>query len=562
MIQQHIEREAKLDACPTATLPDLEGAIEGISVKNLPEARLRAVYFDTADLSLARQGITLRHRQDRLGGKSAERGWTLKLPAPSDGKGLVRKELSWPGGKRVIPHAALVLLRAFCLDEPLSPVAVLVTLRKRAVLEEPAGEALLEIDDDTVSVMDGSRIAARFREIEVEVLGPGGEAVLDPVLERLGRAGAVAGDSRPKVMRALGRRASEPPDVHAVDLGPSSTVAELVSASIAGGYTRLVEHDPGTRLDEDPEDLHQARVATRRLRSDLRTMRELLEHDWLFMVRTELGWLAQALGKVRDSDVLGQRIAQHLSQLESEDQPAASPLFRRLKAERTLARRELTGVMDSERYVNLLKMLAQAAKDPPLARPPKQRLSASTAERSWPSDLEDASGVHLDLGEEDGEEGTEEELEPPCNQEVPCGEQAAIEMIPRLVRSPWKRLSRTIAALGVEPTDAELHQVRIGAKRLRYACEAAVPVIGSQAKRLASEAAALQEVLGDHHDAVCAEQWLRDAARFSSRATAVVIGQLIATERAAQRSGREQWLERWKHLKAKKNRSWIEGSHR
>jgi len=374
----------------------------------------------------------------------------------------------------------------------------------------------LEIDDDTVSVMDGSRIASRFREIKLEPLRPEGEALLNPILERLSRAGALVGDRRPKVMRALGRRANEPPDVTVVELGPTSSVGEFVSASIAGGYRRLVEHDAGIRLGEDPEDLHQAQVAKRRLRSDLRTMRELLERDWLITVRRELGWLAHALGKVRDSDVLAQRMIGHVSQLASEDQLGAVPLLRRLKAECAAARRELTVAMDSERYVNLLKMLARAAKNPPLAQLPNAGSRA---------------------------------LE----------ERAATEVIPRIVRDPWRRLSRTVAALGALPTDDDLHRVRIAAKKLRYTCEAVAPVIGGQSKRLAQDAAALQEALGDHHDAVCAERWLREEARFSSRATAVVIGQLIAVERVAQRTGRAQWPERWRRLKAKKNTSWIEG---
>lgn len=139
MNQERVERKVRLDGGSMASLPELESAIEGILVTGQPEALLRAVYFDTASLSLVRQGVTLQYWEDRLGGKSAGRGWTLKLAAPSDGKSLVRKELSWSGGKRVIPHAALLLLRAFCLDEPVSPVAVLVTLRRCLALVGSGG---------------------------------------------------------------------------------------------------------------------------------------------------------------------------------------------------------------------------------------------------------------------------------------------------------------------------------------------------------------------------------------------------------------------------------------
>jgi hypothetical protein len=136
-----------------------------------------------------------------------------------------------------------------------------------------SGEPLLEVDDDVVSVMDGRRLAARFREVEVEVVGSAPDFLMDVVVARLGEAGAIAGDGRSKVVRAIGPRALEPADVIPVPVDKSSSIGEVVRAAIAHGYLRLVGHDLGVRLDEDPEDVHQARVATRRLRSDLRTFR-------------------------------------------------------------------------------------------------------------------------------------------------------------------------------------------------------------------------------------------------------------------------------------------------
>ena len=67
-----------------------------------------------------------------------------------------------------------------------------------------------------------------------------------------------------------------------------------------------------------------------------------------------------------------------------------------------------------------------------------------------------------------------------------------------------------VKKLGDPPTDEDLHSVRIGAKRCRYAAEAVAPTIGKRARTFARAAADLQQVLGDHHDAVVAEGWLRD----------------------------------------------------
>jgi CHAD domain-containing protein len=77
-------------------------------------------------------------------------------------------------------------------------------------------------------------------------------------------------------------------------------------------------------------------------------------------------------------------------------------------------------------------------------------------------------------------------------------------------------LLRKLRKLGRRPEDHELHQARIRAKQLRYAAEAAAPVIGKPARRSAAAAEALQTVLGEHHDAVGAEAWFQDQAASGS----------------------------------------------
>src|SRR5262245_64665125 len=72
---------------------------------------------------------------------------------------------------------------------------------------------------------------------------------------------------------------------------------------------RLLLHGPGVRLGEDPEELHQMRVATRRVRAFLRAGRPLLDQSWSELLRDELAWLGRALGPARDLDVLIERVA-------------------------------------------------------------------------------------------------------------------------------------------------------------------------------------------------------------------------------------------------------------
>src|SRR5579859_4525851 len=165
-----MEREVKLGAGPAFHLPDLNGVVEGVAVSTPEAVRMETVYYDTPDLRLARWGVSLRHR--------AGEGWTLKLAAKAPvGKQqadlLERDELTFEGGSKKPPEAAVALVRAYVRKAELVPVARLSTLRRRVRLVDAAGMRLAEVVDDEVSVRDGRRVAARFREIEVEVAANG-----------------------------------------------------------------------------------------------------------------------------------------------------------------------------------------------------------------------------------------------------------------------------------------------------------------------------------------------------------------------------------------------------
>jgi CHAD domain-containing protein len=132
--------------------------------------------------------------------------------------------------------------------------------------------------------------------------------------------------------------------------------------------------------------------------------------------------------------------------------------------------------------------------------------------------------------------------------ETGAGSSAKV-VLRRLVRRPLRKLARQVGALGDRPTDEELHAVRIRAKRARYAAEAAAPVLGTRARAQAAAAAKLQDVLGEQHDAVVAEGWLRAQVRTSrSVASAFAAGELAGLERAAAARARKRWRKAWKKL--------------
>ncbi len=192
-------------------------------------------------------------------------------------------------------------------------------------------------------------------------------------------AGAIDGQQMSKVARALGPAALEAADVVPVELEDDATAGDVVRAAIAGSVRRLLRHDPGVRLGDDIEQVHQARVATRRLRSDLRTFSSLVDEMWAKKLREDLAWLADLLGAVRDLDVLFDRLEMQVAALPLEDEPGGHDLLARLAAERAEARAALMVAMESDEYIEVLQSLIAAAAAPALTAEAAQPAGAVLA---------------------------------------------------------------------------------------------------------------------------------------------------------------------------------------
>lgn len=501
-----IEREVKLTTWPGFALPDLDGVVEGVRARRCETVDLDATYYDTSDLRLGRRGITLRHRR-----RGARQTWTLKLPVEDSAlaDGLARDEIDVAGPPEPVPAELALLVAAHVRTAGLTKVARLVTVRRRTAVEGPDGEALAEIDDDEVSVMDGGRVAARFRELEVEVAPDAVPDVAEAVVARLLRAGAEPSGSTPKVAQALGPRFSEPPEAAVVPLPDDPTAAAVVTATIRRAVGRILDHHALAVLGRDPEGVHQMRVGARHLRSDLRTFRPLLDSARTDPQRDELQWLGQVLGEVRDPDVLGERLRVGVERtLDPSDASAATSVLARLDRDRTAAVERMHEALASDRYRALLDALVHLGDAPPL-----------TADAERP----------------------------------------AAEVLTTLVRKPWRRLRREVRALDADAPDEELHEIRKRAKQVRYAAEAVDAALGEPARRLAKDVKAVQTVLGDHQDTVVTEEWLRQAATDSQTTPdeAFVLGALVAGERHDRARLRDEWPAAWARADDPKRTEWL-----
>jgi CHAD domain-containing protein len=389
----------------------------------------------------------------------------------------------------------------------LQEVTRLCTDRTAVKLCDQAATPVAEVVDDVVTVYQGHRRTGEFREVEVELLGNDQEHsdLLHAAVDTLVAAGCRAKSPVPKLVRALGAAATAPSDLEPPALGRKPTVVRLIQHTLAKSVARMVHHDAGVRLGDDPEEVHQFRVATRRLRSDLQTFASVLNADWGSGLRAELRWLGGEVGGVRDNDVLTERLRCQMTSLPEEDAEAAAGLLQLLTGRGQQVRASMLDALRTPRYDALLDALLTAAKHPVFADDTGQSAEVFGAE---------------------------------------------------VVRRQWKRLQRGVRALSDPPSDAELHRIRILAKRCRYAAEMTIPVIGRRAGRFAAAIADLQTVLGDHHDAAVAEQWLREAA-VAVPASAVAAGELIAIQRAERARFRRAWRAVWRSASDSKLRDWF-----
>jgi CHAD domain-containing protein len=508
-----LEEERKYEVHPSFSLPDLTGCLpEGGRLVPRSPVTLRATYYDTTDLRLARAGISLRRRRG-----DAE-PWTVKLPTATVG---IRQEISRPGPSGRLPDEFVRLLTAYHRGAPLAPAATMRTVRRGYELRDADDHVLAEIADDTVAVLAGRRITATFREIEVE-RHAGRRALLDKVGRALRGAGAVEGDFVPKHVRAMGSAAASPPDLTAPShlaapsgrVSAKATAAGVVTDALRRDIARIFGYDPLVRLGHPLSDgdtaVHQMRVGCRRLRTDLRTFRPLLDAAWADGLRAELSWLADVLGGVRDAEVLRERLRRSAAtdRVAPLDDAAVARIDADLAVRQEEALSGLEKALDSRRYLELLERLLDAARAP--------RLAPEAAGRP------------------------------------------AREVLPGLVSRPWRKVGHA-SELSMGDPDTTWHSVRIRGKRARYAVDAAAPVLGGGTADLADALGTVQNLLGEHQDAaVAADTWLAIArAHPDDHALAVTAGRLYERERATIRRVRKRFPAVWKAANRPRLTDWL-----
>jgi CHAD domain-containing protein len=321
-----------------------------------------------------------------------------------------------------------------------------------------------------------------------------------------GEAAPSVADGGAHVMRAVAAALGAPE--RTFDAAASAREVAMAELRRLLGLWRI--HEPGARLGQNPEELHQLRVTARRIDATLGLFRRQLPASLLRARRTTKGVL-RSLGAARDLDVQLSELAHYCARLPESERAAAEPLRARLEGERSRARARMVRALDSEPTRRWLETLTLAC----------------------------TAG-----GEANG------------------GERAMIVM-PQRVRRRFRKLRKSVAKLRAKSPMEAYHQVRRRAKQLRYATECGAALFGRPADDMLKALRRLQDRLGAHQDAYIAQNRLAtlaaDPASGLPPATLFLMGRLAEhharvtaqAHRTLTRTWRKVRGKRWKALRAR-----------
>jgi CHAD domain-containing protein len=312
-------------------------------------------------------------------------------------------------------------------------------------------------------------------------------------------------------------RSAPPPPAQRVRIAPVPNVepddaaGKAVQAALEGCLARISACDPDAQR-RDSEGIHRLRTSTRRLRSELRAFRDLVESRWRLPLETELKWLADLLGAVRDLDVQLARLRKAAADALGADAEVVVPLFRTLEARHETASQALHEGLQSKRYRKLIGLLNRSMQQPQL----------------------------------------EDEAWERCR-----------TVLPPLAKAAWRRVRKGAQSLKPSDPDSEFHELRKRAKRARYVAELISPIIcrrkNPSAERFIRLMTQVQDTLGEHQDAVVAaneiERCLAENADNSAFVEAA--GRLLETQHEAAGAAKHEFFKIWEKLDRKKSTRWL-----
>lgn len=359
-------------------------------------------------------------------------------------------------GREVLARRARLLL---ALDDGLSRREA---LERSGLSPRRARHWLLTFRQQRLGVFPRRVLAAATED------SPGGPAA--PGVDALPDAAAVelpAAQLEPSSLQA-----AEVPRIELLrfpGLAADDPMSEAGRKTFRFHFSRMLYNEPGTRLGQDPEALHDMRVATRRMRAAFRIFGPYYDPEVAVPIERGLRQTGRMLGAVRDLDVFRDKVQTYLDSLSEPQRGGLAPLLEVLETRRSAARDEMCTYLDGKKYARLRDRLAEFVETEGLAALPP----AWDGPEPLPYRVRHVAPVAI-----------YERL-------------AAVRAFDEWVTIP-------------SPPVGRLHALRIAAKRLRYAMEFFREVLAPSAKGAIADVVALQDHLGDLQDAVVASAILRD----------------------------------------------------
>jgi CHAD domain-containing protein len=440
------------------------GTIEGLLVEPRAPLQIFDTYLDTDDWRIHRAGYALRIRSES--GKSEA---TLKslhsASAEMADRREMTEELQYPESESIRQSAGPVGMRVHAVSgaHALLPLFEVRTSRQRfAVRRKDEARQLGEIAlDETVISRPHGEPQSSMQRIEVEALTEAHEPLQTLVKTlRSDCALEAATDSKySQGLKSVGLAPGPAPQFGPTTVEPSMSVVEVALANLRRYLSAWYLHEPGARLGDDPEELHDLRVAGRRLDAILRQYRSSLPAP-LLAIRPTLKSVLRALGPVRDLDVALSELETFSRELPKSERHSVEPLKRHLVSERTRARTRMLSVLDSV--------------------PVQTNFQELTSLLSAPS----------------------------AQSEQPAAE-SALEAAPKLIRQRFRKLRKSADLLTSDSSMDAFHGVRGHVKKFRYALEAVADIYGKPAEEMLRSLRRWQEMLGVQQDAAVAGRRLK-----------------------------------------------------
>jgi triphosphatase len=439
------------------------GRIGELVLEPRPTLQIHDTYLDTDDWRIHRAGFALRIRFES--GKSEA---TLKSLRSSSTLLADRRELSEPledsesASIRRSQGPVGTRVHAVSGAHALLPLFEVRTARQRfAIHREDEVQQLGEIAlDETVISRPYGEARTSMQRVEVEAL----TATLEPLQSLVDTLRShceleAAPDSKySRGLQSVGLVPGSPPLFAPTIVHPSMPMLEVAVASLRKYWSAWYLHEPGARLGDDPEELHDLRLAGRRLDAVLRQFRPFLPAPFL-RVRPTLKKVLRTLGEARDLDVALSELDKFGRTLPVADHPGIEPLRRHLASERGRARARMLNVLDS---VSVQKSL--------------QKLTLLLGAPSAAS------------------------LRSPA--------QMALHAAPESVRRRYRKVRKSAGRLTPDSPAEAYHAVRGHVKKLRYVLEAVAVIYGKPADDMLRALHRWQEKLGVQQDAAVANRRL------------------------------------------------------